>query len=197
MDQKSIEKTITNLKKNNFEVHYFEKGTEACEKIMDDLKDAKSISRAGSVTINSLGIIDHIKEDELPFRDYASPEDRKASVSAEYYLTGTNAVTEDGKLVNIDGAGNRVAAMSYGPSHIMVVAGTNKIVKDVDEGIKRIHEIAAPINAKRLERNTPCVKTGKCSDCNSDDRICRKVSIILKPVKGRYTIYLINEDLGF
>jgi len=197
MNQDIINKTIENLKKNNFSVHFFENKEEAAEKIIDALSSAKSISRGGSVTIDTLGIIQKIKDDGLPFRDYFSPEDRLASITAEYYLTGTNAVTEDGQLVNIDGCGNRVGALGYGPKHVLVVVGTNKIVRDVEAGIQRIKDIAAPLNAKRLKKNTPCAKTGNCEDCDSIDRICRKTSIISKPVKGRITIYIINESLGY
>lgn len=197
MDNELINQTIRNLEKNNFTVRFFEDSEAAVNQLMEELKKAKSISRSGSVTIDSLGIIDRIHKLKLPFRDYASPEDRRASITADVYLTGTNAITMDGKLVNIDGCGNRVSAMSYGPNKIFILCGTNKIVRNFDEAIHRIETVAAPRNAKRLNRNTPCVKTGHCSDCNSNDRICRKTLIINKPILDRIHIYLINQELGY
>jgi hypothetical protein len=133
----------------------------------------------------------------MPFRDYIKREDRLPSLMAEYYITSSNAVTKDGKLVNMDGFGNRVAAISCGPKQVLIVVGTNKIVNDVDEGIERIKEIAAPLNAKRLNKNTPCVESGICEDCDSPERICRVISIVTRPYENRVTIYLIDEELGY
>ena len=192
-----INETIKNLEVNNFTVHFFQKGADAVPKILKKLEPAKSISRGGSVTVDALGIIDKIKERGMPFRDYIKREDRLPSLMAEYYITSSNAITRDGKLVNMDGFGNRVAAISCGPRQVLIVAGTNKIVNDVDEGIERIKEIAAPLNAKRLNKNTPCVETGICEDCDSPERICRVISIVARPYEDRITIYLINEKLGY
>ncbi len=193
----TIDETIRNLEANNFTVHFFPKGVDAVPEILKKLEAAKSISRGGSVTVDELGIIDKIKECNMPFRDYVNREDRMASLTAEYYITSSNAVTKDGKLVNIDGFGNRVSAISCGPKQVLIVVGTNKIVNDVDEGIKRIKEIAAPLNAKRLYKNTPCAKTGICDDCDSPERICRVTSIVEKPYKDRVTVYLIDEKFGY
>lgn len=194
---KEISQTLESLKKNNFTVHFFETSEDARGELLDELKNAKSISRGGSVTVDKLGIIEMIKERGYPFQDYVTPEERRASVGAEYYVTGTNAITMDGKLVNIDGCGNRVAAMSYGPSKVFIVCGVNKIVANVEEGLRRIERVAAPKNVKRLEKNTPCAKTNTCEDCDSPERICRNTLIVTKPFKDRITIYLINEELGF
>jgi hypothetical protein len=197
MKTEIINETIKNLEINNFNVYLFKKRDDAVNAILKKLEPAKSISRGGSVTVDELGIIDKIKERGMPFRDYVKMDDRLASLTAEYYITSSNAITKDGKLVNIDGFGNRVSAISCGPRQVLIVAGTNKIVNDTHEGFRRIKETAAPLNAKRLKKNTPCAETGLCDDCDSDDRICRVTSIVTKPYKDRVTIYLIDEQLGF
>jgi len=145
MNTDTINETIRNLEANNFTVYLFNKREDAVTAILKKLEPAKSISRGGSVTVDELGIIDKIKERGMPFRDYVKLDDRLASLTAEYYITSTNAITKDGKLVNIDGFGNRVSAISCGPKQVLIVAGTNKIVKDVHEGYIRIKEIAAPL----------------------------------------------------
>jgi hypothetical protein len=197
MDTNIITETIKNLEINNFTVHLFKKKEDAVNAILKKLEPAKSISRGGSVTVDELGIIDKIKARGMPFRDYVNMDDRLASLTAEYYITSSNAITKDGKLVNIDGFGNRVSAISCGPKQVLIVAGTNKIVTDTHEGFRRIKEIAAPLNAKRLKKNTPCAESGVCENCDSNERICRVTSIVTKPYKERVTIYLIDEKLGY
>ena len=113
------------------------------------------------------------------------------------YFTSTNAITEDGELYNVDGNGNRVAAMLYGPDKVIVIAGVNKIVKNINEAISRVENLAAPANAKRLNRKTPCVITGKCMNCNSPERICREYTVIRKPAPNRIFILLLNENYGY
>jgi hypothetical protein len=131
----------------------------------------------------------------------------RETFSADIFITGTNAITLDGKLVNIDGAGNRVAAMIFGPSKVILVIGVNKIVKDVDAALERIHQMAAPVNAKRhvLKHHDeglstlPCVKTGSCADCRSDWRICNYTVIIdgaMPQHQGRINVVLVGEELG-
>ena len=122
----------------------------------------------------------------------------KNAVNSNVYLTSSNAVTEDGKLVNKDGTGNRVASMIYGHERVYIIAGKNKICKDVDEAFKRIETIAAPLNAKRLNLKTPCVYTGVCSDCDSAERICKAETIISKNPNGtEIHVFLINEEMGY
>jgi len=125
-------------------------------------------------------------------------EIRKSQLTCDLFISSSNAITEDGKLVNIDGLGNRINAMLFGPKKSLIIAGINKIVANVDDGIKRIKRIASPMNAKRLGYNTPCAKLGYCTDCNSPDRICRAISIIeKKPNSSDIEIVLIGENLGF
>jgi len=130
-------------------------------------------------------------------------EDKSAALrdaaSSKVYITSTNAVTEDGKLVNKDGTGNRVSSMFYGHERVYIVAGKNKIVRNYGDAIYRIEHTAAPMNAKRLNLTTPCVYTGVCSDCDSPQRICNVETVINKKPGGvgKIVIYLVNEDLGY
>jgi hypothetical protein len=113
-------------------------------------------------------------------------------------VAGSNAITEDGKIVNIDGLGNRLAAFCFGPEKVIIVAGRNKIVKDVAAAIERVKNVAAPMNARRFGAATPCAKTDKCSDCDSPERICNLTLIIEKQRQpGRLTVILVNQELGF
>ena len=122
----------------------------------------------------------------------------KESFFADAYFTSSNAVTENGELYNVDGNGNRVAAMLYGPEKVIVICGVNKIVKNVEEAIKRNRECAAPINAKRLNKETPCSKVGYCMDCKSKDRICNEYTLIKRQNrKERMHIIFLNENLGY
>jgi len=130
-----------------------------------------------------------------------SPEEsyelRRRSLLVDLFITGTNAVTERGRLVNLDMIGNRVAAITFGPKNVILFIGRNKIVADVDEAIERIKVYAAPVNVMRLEKKTPCLKTGICQNCTSPERICNAWSISEKSFpKGRIKVILINEDLG-
>ena len=196
VSNKLIESTIAALKHNNFIVHYFATPEMAKTEVLKRLKNASGIGRGGSITIENIGLIEAIKNERLPLWDYKTAEDRITSLHAEYYLTGTNAITSDGKLVNIDGAGNRVAAMCYGPKYVFVVSGVSKITLDETAALERIRTIAAPKNAIRLGRKTPCVKTLCCVDCDSPERICRKILILSKPEPERITIFLFNEIPG-
>ncbi|MGB7604438.1 MAG: lactate utilization protein, partial [Lutisporaceae bacterium] len=123
---------------------------------------------------------------------------KKKSLLAEYYITGTNAISIEGHLVNIDHSGNRVAAMMYGPEKVIVVIGTNKIVDSLNDAIKRTRNIVAPANAKRAGLNPPCVSVGGCVDCRSSERACNNLSIIEgQNVKDRMKVFIINESLGY
>lgn len=144
--------------------------------------------------IKTINIINTFEEDVL-WKELI--ERRKQALSSDLFLSGTNAITLCGKLINIDMVGNRTSAISFGPKKVVIFCGKNKIVKNLTLGIKRIKNYAAPLNAKRHSFDTPCVKTGKCHDCNSPKRICNTLSVIEKCFpKGRIKIILIKEDLG-
>ena len=212
---------IKNLQRKNMNGYFVSTRQEALDLVMSLVPSGAIVGRGDSVTLNQIGIIEALQgrgqnkiinpvqtddEGQHPPREERRKLQREALLS-DVYLTGTNAVTLEGTLVNIDGAGNRVAAMIFGPKQVLVVAGGNKIVTDVDEALHRIHNVAAPVNSLRhyakhrqaeaIER--PCVKIGKCTDCFSEWRVCRHTAIIdgcQPPEKGRISVILVGEDLG-
>ncbi len=214
---------IASLKKRNINAQYTESREEALSVVLGMIPEGAIVARGDSVSLDQVGvipelrkrnqntIIDPLERDANGFYIIAEREQRlcleREAFTSDVFLTGTNAVTLDGKLVNIDGHGNRVSAMVFGPEKVIVVVGVNKIVKDVNEALERIHEVAAPINAKRhyLKHHEeelgdlPCVRTGRCVDCNHDWRICRYTVIIEGSMildKGRINVVLIGEELG-
>jgi L-lactate utilization protein LutB len=196
------------LEANNFEVHIAE-NVDAAKKIVMEIlpkTGAKSISWGGSVTYVQTGLYQELKDypgiEVLDTYEKGLPpeemlERRRRALLVDLFVTGTNAVTETGKLVNLDMAGNRVAGITFGPRNVIVLAGRNKVVPDIEDAMQRIKNYAAPANAMRLEKKTPCVKTSICEECRSLDRICNTWTITEKSFpKGRIKIVLINEDLG-
>jgi L-lactate utilization protein LutB len=198
------------LEENNFEVFLAESAGQArdiVEKQILPATGAKSVSWGGSLTFTSTGLYDVLRNDpnldivDTFEKDLAEPEKverRRRALLVDLFIAGTNAVTEDGKLVNLDMYGNRTAAIQFGPKNVIVLVGRNKIVPDVTAGMLRIKNYAAPVNAMRLDKKTPCVKTSYCEDCRSTDRICNTWSITEKSFpKGRVKVVLINENMGF
>ncbi len=142
----------------------------------------------------ALEIIDTLDK-SLPWEEMY--ERRRKALMVDLFFTGTNALTEEGQLVNLDMLGNRVAALTFGPKHVVVLVGRNKIVPGLEEAMFRVKNYAAPVNSMRLDKKTPCVKTSYCEECKSPDRICNTWTITEKSFpKGRVKIILINEDLG-
>ncbi|HHX59182.1 MAG TPA: LUD domain-containing protein [Epulopiscium sp.] len=121
----------------------------------------------------------------------------RQSFLSDTYLTSSNAITEAGELYNVDGNGNRVAAMLYGPDQVIVVVGINKLVKNIDQAILRVEGIAAPANNKRLNKNNPCTTVGHCTDCKNEGRICNQYTVIRRGAKGRITVIIVNKELGY
>jgi len=198
------------LTKNNFEVYLASTGEDAKKLVLDTILprlSPETVSWGGSLTHIQTGLYAELKarQDITILDTYdknLSPEEayelRRRSLLVDLFITGTNAVTERGRLVNLDMIGNRVAAITFGPKNVIIFIGRNKIVADVDEAIERIKTYAAPVNVMRLEKKTPCLKTGVCQNCNSPERICNAWSISEKSFpKGRIKVILINEDLGF
>jgi len=198
------------LTKNNFEVYLASTGEDAKKLVLDTILprlSPETVSWGGSLTHIQTGLYSELKarQDITILDTYdknLSPEEayelRRRSLLVDLFITGTNAVTERGRLVNLDMIGNRVAAITFGPKNVIIFIGRNKIVADVDEAIERIKTYAAPVNVMRLEKKTPCLKTGVCQNCNSPERICNAWSISEKSFpKGRIKVILINEDLGF
>ncbi len=198
------------LTENNFEVFVAENTDEAksivLEKIIPEIAP-KSVSWGGSLTFVATGLYDVLKNNnDLNVLDTydktLSPEEslerRRQSLLVDLFITGSNAVTETGQLVNLDMIGNRVGALTFGPKNVIILVGRNKIVPDLDEAMFRIKNYAAPVNTMRLDKKTPCAKTSFCGNCKSPDRICNTWTITEKSFpKKRVKIILINKDLGF
>ena len=198
-----------NLEKNNFEV--FMAGSMqdvrkiVVETLLPSLKPA-SISWGGSMTFVASGLYDELKKSQSMTvldtfdKDISAEESlerRRQSLLVDLYITGTNAVTQTGMLINLDMIGNRVAALTFGPKHVILIIGRNKIVPSLEEAMDRVKEIAAPVNAMRLDKKTPCVKTASCHECKSPDRICNTWTITQKSFpKGRVKVILVNADAG-
>ncbi len=203
--EKQVERTINALKRNNFEALYVSNSKEALEEVMKRIPDGATVGVGGSVTLAQVGLLEALKNRKIqliwPVAQATSPEELhqliQKSFSADLFLSGTNAVTEDGKLFNVDATGNRVAAMVMGPKQVIVVCGVNKIVKDVEDAEKRVRQWTAPQNAKRLNKKTPCIETGECRDCASPDRICNVyVTLAKKPTRTGIVVILVGERLG-
>lgn len=185
------------FERNNMKFKSFPSKEEAVSQIMKDIRLDEDITIGGSMTMEELGIYEELADRGNNVLWHWRPEDKK-EVNKNIYLSSSNAITEDGKLLNMDGTGNRVSAMIYGYERVFIIVGKNKIRKNYEEASRRMKEIAAPLNAKRLNLSTPCVKTGVCSDCNSPDRICGAEVIIHRALRGvEMNIYLIDENLGF
>ena len=192
------------LEKKGYLVNEFDNKEMAASYISMKI-DGKTVGLGGSVTLSQMNLFKIISEkntvywhDERP-SDMSVMETRTAASRAEIYISSVNAIAETGEIVNIDNTGNRVAAISYGPDKIYLVIGANKVTKNLETAIYRARNIAAPLNAQRLKRKTPCaVKGDKCYDCNSPERICRNLSVLWdKPTGAEYEIIFINEDLGY
>lgn len=205
-NEMKINRTIEALKKNNMNGYYAKNRDEVIELIKDIVKEGSKVAVGGSETLSELGILEHLRSGRYDFLDrYKEGLTReevtnifKQSFLADAYLSSCNAITENGELYNVDGNGNRVAAMLYGPDKVIVICGINKIVKDVDEAIKRNREISAPMNAKRLNKKTPCTKVGYCMNCNSPERICNEYTLIKKQRSSeRMHVIFLNENLGY
>ena len=201
-----MERTAEALKRNGFLCECAENIEEALEIMREWLNDGDIIGVGGSMTLFETGAIDALRDGPYTFLDrYApglSPEQINAlyreCFSADAYVTGTNAVTEKGELYNVDGNGNRVAAMIFGPASVIVIAGYNKIVRDLDEAKIRVEEIAAPANNLRLHTGNPCTTVGKCVHCNADNRICADTVVMGRQRnKGRVKVILVGEELGY
>jgi len=203
--EKQVERTIHALKKNNFEAFFVSNSKAAFEEVMKRIPDGTTVGVGGSVTLAQIGLLEALGNRKIhfiwPHQQARNNEERmelnRKALLANVFLSSTNAVTEDGKLFNVDATGNRVGAMFIGPGKVIVICGVNKIVKDVEAAEKRVKEWAAPQNAKRLNRKTPCTETGVCADCSSPDRICNiYVTLAKKPSRTDVLIILVGENLG-
>lgn len=205
MDTK-IKRTMEALEKNNMKAYYVNEGKGIIEIIESIAKDGDKVAVGGSVTLDQLNLLEYLRNGKYDFLDrYKEGLERsevveifRQSLLSDVYITSSNAITEDGFLYNVDGNGNRVAAMLYGPNKVIVIVGVNKITKNLDEAIKRNEEIAAPTNAKRLNRKTPCTKVGYCMNCKSEERICKKYTVIKNEgTPNRTHVIIVSKELGY
>lgn len=203
--KEAAEKLLPHLKQRNFEAYYCENAESAAEKALELIDKDGTVAWGGSRTVAQLGLIEKLRDAgvKLIDRDTAeTPEERNElmlqGLCADTFLMSTNAISADGILVNIDGLGNRVAAMCFGPKSVIVLVGMNKLCDTVEEAEERVHAIAAPLNAKRFGLTKTGCSVGKCVDCLSDECMC---SYVVKTrrckIPGRIKIILIGEDLGF
>lgn len=196
---------IKNLKKRDMDGFYCLTKQEALDKALSFLNDDDVVSWGGSMSLAEIGLLEALKKGPYTVLDRSTATNkeenleiqRKAFFSDAYFLS-TNAITMDGMLYNIDGMGNRVAAMIFGPKEVIIIAGINKICLDEDEALKRVSNVAAPMNTLRLNQNTPCTKLGKCAQCLTPDTICSHTVITRnsKPA-GRIKVILVGETLGY
>lgn len=197
---------IANLKKRQMDGFYCPTKEDAVKKVMELIPAESTVNFGGSMTLGESGVMDALtsrKDITLYDRSKASsPEEiqeiyRKAFF-CDYYLMSTNAITMDGELVNIDGTGNRVSALIFGPSNVLIICGMNKVALHEEDAILRARNYAAPPNCNRLNRNTPCAKTGYCADCLSPDCVCNHTVITRRSgTPGRIKVLLVGEELGY
>lgn len=203
--QTAAEGIIKKLNSRNMEGYFFADSSSCVKAITDLIEDGSVISWGGSESIKECGLMDAIKSGNYTLVDRLaarSPEESRElyvkAVLSDYYLMSANAITYDGELINIDGNGNRVACLIHGPKNVILIVGMNKLVPDVESGYARVRNTASPANAKRLNRNTPCFKTGRCGNCLSDDCMCNQVVITRRSgIPGRIKIFFVAEELGY
>ncbi len=198
-------RVIKELEKRNFEAYYCNTKEEAKQKALSLIEKDSTISWGGSETLKEIGLINELRTGEFSLidREQAQTPDEitKAyhdALNCDYYLMSTNAMSYCGKLVNMDGRGNRIAALIFGPKNVIVIAGINKLEKDEESAIRRVRRLAAPINSIRIGVKTPCVKTGICHDCLAEECICCHLLVTrMSREKGRIKVILVGEELGF
>lgn len=211
MKQK-IQDLIERLGENNIPAFYVQDREGACGKVMSMIPEGSTVGVGDSVTLRQIGVVDALEQGNYvflnPWKPGISGEEginlKKQALTSDVYVTGTNALTLDGKIVNVDGLGNRVAAMLFGPDKVIIVVGINKIVENLKEALERIRNKAAPLNVKRhpdFDPMPPCGTTGVCSDCSSPWRICNKTVIIERQYdNSKYrpimTVVIAGEELG-
>jgi hypothetical protein len=204
--QKKASAVVKALTGKNYDAFYVATREEALELVVGMIAKGGTVGTGGSMTVRQVGLLDAIESGDYIFHnqyraglsDEEGQEMRMKGLSADYYVTGTNALTVNGELINLDGFGNRVSGITYGPKKVIIVLGVNKLVDSVEQGIVRVRNQAAVLNAKRFNAKLPCVKTGKCEDCNAPGRICNHLLITYRQhQKGRVTVVLVGEELGF
>ena len=196
---------IKNLQRRHIEAFYCPTGDEAVKKVSELIEDGSSVTWGGTMTIRDLGIPQMLKDRgtlQVLDRDMVETAEEKQAMylrafTADVYLSSANAISEDGVIVNIDGNGNRMAAITWGPKKVIFVIGLNKVAQTVEAALARARSTASPINAARFDIKTPCQIDGVCHNCNSADSICNYVHFLRNSPRGRHTVVLVGEALGY
>lgn len=205
--RRKLENLVGKLQQNMMDAFIVDSKEEILFLLDSMMKPGSSVSSGGSMTLLETGVLEYLKSGKFAYFDRNYPEGKtpeeaaaayRDAFSADYYFTSTNAITADGWLYNVDGRGNRVAAMIYGPTNVIVICGRNKWTADLDAAIERNREISAPANCVRLNKKTPCAVSGSCEDCRSHDRICNDYTLIKRNLpKGRIKVILLNFEAGY
>ena len=197
-------KMIENLKKRHIDAYYCDNSQEAIRQVLALMPAGSSISWGGSETIRKMGLVDtiHAADYVVYDRDLAQSNEEKQDIyrkafSCDFYLSSVNAISEDGVIVNIDGNGNRVAAITWGPNRVIFVVGMNKVAQNVEAALARSRSTASPTNAARFNIDTPCHADGVCHNCKSTDCICNYIHFLRNSPKGRHIVVLVGEELGY
>lgn len=205
MNVEKLKKLVGNFKLRNIEVQYFDTLEDVKSYILNIVPIECSIGIGHSATLQKINITDCLLERGNIVYDKELAKNReeckflkKKSLTTDWYITGSNAISLDGRIVNVDHSGNRVAAISFGPDNVIIVVGRNKIVDSLDEAIKRVKNVACPLNAKRAGFNPPCVTLNRCVDCVSTERVCNSLSIIEgQSDSNRIKLFIVNDECGF
>ncbi len=204
-NQRLAQTLIRNLHLRHIEAFYCPTGAEAVQKVSELIPDGSSVTWGGTMTVRDLAIPDMLRSRgtlEVLDRDLVETPDEKQAMylrafSTDVYLTSANAISEDGVIVNIDGNGNRVAAITWGPKKVIFVVGLNKVAQTVEAALSRARGTASPVNAARFDIKTPCQQDGICHNCNSHESICNYVHFLRNSPRGRHVVVLVGESLGY
>ena len=196
------QKVIKGLESRNMSGYYAASREEALQLALTLIPEGSSVTMGGGMSVHEIGLVKALKDGNWNFIDRDEIADKRAAMlmayDADVFLASSNAITEDGVLVNIDGNANRVSAIAFGPKKVVMIVGMNKVCKDVDGAMKRARNVAAPCNAQRFGISTPCAKTGSCMDCKSPETICCQFLITrYSRHTGRIHVILVNDSLGF
>ena len=204
-NQRLAQTLIRNLHRRHIEAFYCPTGAEAVQKVSELIPDGSSVTWGGTMTVRDLAIPDLLRSRgtlEVLDRDMVETPDEKQAMylrafSTDVYLTSANAISEDGVIVNIDGNGNRVAAITWGPKKVIFVVGLNKVAQTVEAALSRARGTASPVNAARFDIKTPCQQDGVCHNSNSPESICNYVHFLRNSPRGRHVVVLVGESLGY
>lgn len=204
-NERLAQRMIRSLARRNMQAFYCPKASDAVSKVLSLIPDGSTVTWGGSMTIRDAGLTAalHAKGTyRLLDRDLAGSREEAREIYrkaffADYYLSSANAISEDGVIVNIDGTGNRVAAITFGPGHVIFVIGLNKVAQTVEAALARARSTASPINASRFDIRTPCQTDGVCHNCNSPECVCNYVHFLRNSPQGRHTVILTGESLGY